>query len=612
MRTRLHWMNWLLFLGLLFLDSPSLAAGNLEGPSGTRVHHGWVSLDGRVQISSGIGPAAELDCEGQPDLAFSFSETASPELLNLDLDGQREGQILLQLTITDTCGSGSASFEYFHDSEVGLPGFGPGISVSPSATQLTLPLEPGASRSLTIQYRMDGDQALSSRWRLIGEQITFVVDQSLGQASRRRALAQVNFRGNVVVPEDFTGRQLRRLIDAGTALNRACRRAQEGTRLFEVCETIRERATSGERQQQAARAFDGNALTGIARLAELGGRIQNRNLSQRLSARRSGSRGFSASGLSLSVNGQHFDTRFLPMSLRNNDSDGGGSRLLGERWGAFINGDIALGKRNDREKEPALDFDSWGVTAGIDYRFDRGAIAGLALGYGRSRSDLDSDGSQVDADQWSVQLFGSLDLADKLYIDGTLGTVRGGFDQTRVVDLSGIGSLTREQASGSTDTREWSASVAINYRWLLDSGWTITPFARFLYADIEVDGFSESGSVFDFSYPDQSFTSEQWSAGLRAQRAFSLERSIVLPFINVHWQYEAGLDGYSVQPSLTGTDILGPTVEVNDPDRDTGRIDVGLSWVLQSGNQFFLHYSGLVFDRDRTENALFIGARREF
>ncbi len=576
--------------------------------------HGMVTHSGQVRaLGSGSALHGSLDCENQPDLAFTFSETASPELLVLDLDGQRQGLINLVLSITGTCGSGSASFDYFHESEVGLPGFGPGISVSPGAAQLTIPLQAGASRSLQISYQLEGDRALSSRWRLIGEQITFVLENSFGQASARRALAQISFRGNVVIPDDFTGRDLRRLRDAGTALNRACRRAAPGSRLEDVCTRIRENATTPGRQQQAASAFDGNALASIARVAELGGKIQNRNVSQRLADRRQGNGGFSARGLTLSLADHQIDSRFLPLSLQGTSSDSdSGSRLFGERWGTFINGNIAFGERDSREKEPGLDFDSWGITGGIDYRYGNGSVAGIAAGYGKSHSDLDQDGGKTNSDHWSLQLFGSFDFAENFYVDATLGALRGKFDQTRIVDLSGIGPLSREVSTGSTNTHEWSASLAINYRWQLKNGWTLTPFGRFLYADIEIDGFGESGSVFSFSFPDQSFESQQWSAGLRASKAVNLERGVMLPFANLTWQHEAGLDGYSVQPSLSGTDILGPLVEINDPDRNVGRLDLGFSWVFASGNQFFVHYSGLLFDRDRTENALFFGARREF
>ncbi len=597
---------------IAMLLAVSLPANAKSERPGTTIH-GWVSLSGELRLSSGARSslAQTLDCQSNPNLAFSFAETASPEQLTLDLDGPRQGMITVELTITDSCGSGSASFEYRHESLNDLPGFGPGITVSPASTQLSLPLQAGASRSLAVSYSMDGERALSSRWQLVGDGISFIVGESFGQAARRRALAQINFRGSVVITEDFSGRQLRRLRDAGDALNRACRRSEEGTRLREVCETIREQATTTSRQQQAARAFDGNALAALARAADQGGKVQNRNVNQRLAERRAGSTGISTRGLGVSFNGYYFDQSILPLSLQNNEQSGGG-RLLGERWGAFINGDIVLGKRDDRDKEPSLDYDSWGITAGIDYRFDSGSVIGLATGYGRGKADIDLDDGESRSDHYSLQLFGTMDLAPDLYIDATLGTIRGSFDQDRVVDLSGIGSLTRDLATGSTDTREWSASLALNYRWQLESGWTLTPFARFFYADIEIDGFTESGSVFNFSYPDQSVSSEQWSMGLRASRAISLERAIMLPFINLAWQHESGLDGYLVQPNLAATSILGPTVELSDPDRNTGRIDIGLSWVFQSGNQLFINYSGLLMDRDRSENALFLGARREF
>ena len=89
----------------------------------------------------------------------------------------------------------------------------------------------------------------------------------------------------------------------------------------------------------------------------------------------------------------------------------------------------------------------------------------------------------------------------------------------------------------------------------------------------------------------------------------------MLPFANLTWQHEAGLGGYSIQPSLSGTDILGPTVEINDPDRNVGRLDLGFSadGYLASGQSVLRSLQRpAVRQVTRTENALFFGARREF
>ena len=194
----------------------------------------------------------------------------------------------------------------------------------------------------------------------------------------------------------------------------------------------------------------------------------------------------------------------------------------------------------------------------------------------------------------------------------TAGYSKTDFNQQRVVDLSGIGSLSREVASGATSSEQYSGSASVNYRVRLDNGLMLTPYGQLYIADVSIDGFSETGSVFAFDYPDQSFTSQLWSAGMRGSRAFSRERFILSPYVDLSVQHQSGIDAYSLQPTLTGTSIFGPAVEISDPDRTFGRLDAGLSWVFPAGSQMFFSYSAMLFERHTTQHAFFFGGRWEF
>jgi len=53
-------------------------------------------------------------------------------------------------------------------------------------------------------------------------------------------------------------------------------------------------------------------------------------------------------------------------------------------------------------------------------------------------------------------------------------------------------------------------------------------------------------------------------------------------------------------------------VEINDPDRNFARVDLGLSWVFLSGQQLFVSYSTLLAESDTTRHSIFFGFRGEF
>ncbi|MCC5865810.1 MAG: autotransporter outer membrane beta-barrel domain-containing protein [Wenzhouxiangella sp.] len=597
------------YLSALFIVS-FLPTAEAAVRSGVVMKSGEIRMMSASRLQSGHG---DIDCETDGNLAFRFTEEVSPDSVRLVSGRAEQGRIEIRVRIDASCGAGTASFEYGHQRSQGDEP-GSAVSLSPRNPMLSVPLSAGATATVAVDYGIISGDFQTAAYTLFGDRITFIIDSTFGQASERRNLATINFLGQVVDPDRFDPEMDRRIREASDALNEACAQAEMGTMLDQTCEEIRANATTTVLMRRAANAFDANALTSVPRASGQGALIQTQNVGDRLETIRAGGGSpgmLSINGLSFNLNGQRFDAHWIPGLFQFEDEDRSAT-LFGQRWGAFVNGNISIGSRKSRGKESGFDFDSWGLTSGVDYRFDNGAVAGASVGFSRYQSDLDEDGGSLDGDTWSFQLFGSVNIGEDFYIDLTAGYARTDFDQSRVVDLSGIGSLTRQVAEGSTKTDEWSASIAANYRISLNNGLTITPYGQFYYADIDIGSFSEMGSVFSFTYPSQNVTSNLWTAGVRASRAFSMDRGILLPFADISWQYESGLDGYTVIPRLMGSNADGASIEINNPDRSFGRLDTGLSWVLHSGNQFFVSYSALLFDRDTTRHSLFVGARWEF
>jgi len=598
--------SWLLIGGVALVLLGSLEAAE------ARTQSGAVYADGQVQ-RSGAGVAS---CGSNDDLVFTFTESVTPDVLDLERRDREQAQAEVRVVIDEVCEPGQANFDYAHRSVAGGGEIGVDIAIQPRATSIVVPIEPGASGSAQVTYEalpLDDPGPDDKRFELVATGIGFIAGQIFGNVQRDEALAAITViedPGPPLPPPQIPD-QGSRLGDAGGAFNEACAAADADSDFAAVCAEIASLELTDDEVRQIAEAFDPHELAAIPTASSEGGRIQTANVNTRIAELRSGATGVSLSGVALAYNGQTFDTSWLPADALD-EAGGGGSSLLSDRLGAFVNGEISLGERDRRGKEVGFDFDSWGITAGVDYRLDSGSFFGLSLGWSEYDADIDADGGSTDAETITVQGYGSYSFTDAFYVDATLGWSSTDVTQRRVVDLSGIGSLTRTVARGSTDARQYSASLVANYRVALEGAWSVTPYGEFLFAWNDIDGFRETGSPFALEFDDQDFSSETLGLGLRASRAISFESGVLSPYLDASFRHESGNDGYLLEPRLFEAGAFGPTVEIEDPDRNFGRVDVGASWVFLSGQQLFVSYSTLLAESDTTRHSIFFGFRGEF
>ncbi len=572
---------------------------------------------GRIEVSSGgarLASAASCD----DGLLFVFSETAQPDPLSISRrdDQQRTGTVTLDVRIDSVCpgvSGGQASFEYLHQAQNGGL-IGTDIEISGLISPVVLALAVGQSSAQTIAYEAAGTSSQDHVFQLAGQQVSFFGGGAFGSVSQPRILAEIRVAGaRFINPQDPAVVNRPREAAALEALSQACSSEMASPELRSACNSVS--GAEGEAAVQLARAFDPHELAAVPGSATEVATIQTANVSGRLAALRGGSTGLSVDGLSLSYNGMRLDGGWLPVSLVNRlNATDEESTLFGQQWGVFVNGDISIGSRGERGKEVGFDFNSWGLTSGVDYRFGRGHVLGAAVGYSRYEADLDDDGGTLDTETWTVQGYGSYQFSDALYLDLTLGYGRPEFDQERVIDLRGFGDLGRQVVRGSTDGRQINGSLALNYRLVMGGGWAVTPYGQFRYAHTEIDGFAETGgSPFALAFPDQTVVSRVLSGGARVSRAFNLRSSVLVPFADLALEYEAGQSSFSLRPELVASPgLFGPMVEISSPDRSFGRLDLGASWLFQGGAQVFFSYSALLLERDTRRHTFFVGARLAF
>jgi outer membrane autotransporter protein len=353
---------------------------------------------------------------------------------------------------------------------------------------------------------------------------------------------------------------------------------------------------------------------------------QNRNLSSRISALQQGVRmGLSAGGLSFHLDGETLPAgRLADGWLRQLANSGGGgagsdSIFASGRLGVFINGNVSLGDRDRTSNQEGFDFQTNGITLGADYRFTDHLVLGAAVGYMNNNTHLDAGGGRLDADGYSLSLYGTFFQDSGLYLDGIASFGSIDYDQRRNIRYN-IESVSVDQtASSDFDGDQWSASFGGGYsfsRGALAFG----PTARIEYVNTDVDAYEETmsnptadGGGWATRIESQEVDSFTLQLGGDLSYAISRSWGVLLPQVHVEWVHEFDDDAQSV----VGHFLLDPSstafsLNTDSPDSDYVNLDLGVSAQFAHGRSAYINYRKLIGYRDLDMDSYSAGVRLEF
>jgi outer membrane autotransporter protein len=349
---------------------------------------------------------------------------------------------------------------------------------------------------------------------------------------------------------------------------------------------------------------------------------QRQNLSTRLSALRSGVTGLSVRGLAFEVDGQTVpglagmgvDGVGGAASADENPLFAGGGRL-----GAFINGTVSSFDKDATSNEEGFDGDSWSLTGGLDYRFRDNLIGGLAVGYYSSNNDVDNNGGSLDADGYSLSLYGTYYHGDSFYVDGIVTYGSNDYDQRRNIRYQIGGVNVSQSATADYNGDQWSAAVNAGYM-LSNGAWSYGPALRLEYVSAHVDGYAErisnpnaNGGGWATRLDDLDQESLTSTLGFDVSRAFSASWGVITPQLYLGWTHEYRNSPISVNGSFiqdpTGS-VFGITGDDPDPDYFNGRI--GASAQFPGGGTAFLYYNKVFGYRDLDVDTVGAGVRLTF
>ncbi len=298
-------------------------------------------------------------------------------------------------------------------------------------------------------------------------------------------------------------------------------------------------------------AFDSLSPQGFTAMPLVGAGTANTqagNLQSRFGALRNGVGGGFNGGLSLFdpsgvmdwVNQQPRFASMLPMEqelamTKETLTSGIMRRSTDNPWGVFVEGAGQFVGVNANQNASGYHVTSAGLTVGMDrqvldpttYPHDQ-LVVGVAMGYANSSTYL-ANNSRVDVNGAQGNVYG-LWFKDGWHAEAMGGGGANIYDTKRRV----LG----QDATGSPQGYDLQGMLGGGYDWHIGE-WTFGPRASAQYTTVNIDGFTESGSLAPLTIGSQSMDSLLTQVGMHVSRQFAVEKTLWIPDLSLAWQHES-------------------------------------------------------------------------
>lgn len=287
----------------------------------------------------------------------------------------------------------------------------------------------------------------------------------------------------------------------------------------------------------------------------------------------------------------------------------GGDMLREEsRLGIFLNGRAEFGDKDSTTNEVGFDFNTQGLTFGVDYRFNRNFVWGGSLGYSNTDSEFYESGGELETETFTLATYGNYYPAQRSYIDWIVSYGTTDFDMRRNIVFGPVDTT----AVSQTDGEHWTASVSsgMDFR---HKGLMFGPLVRADYLNADIDGFvEEGGSGLGLAIDEQSVESFTGAVGGQASMTLSRSWGILTPGVRLEWEHEF-LDDERLMTARFASAPGSPfVIGTDDPDRDYFNFGVNLAALFRGGTTAFIDYERVLAQDTIERNILNFGVRWQF
>lgn len=261
-------------------------------------------------------------------------------------------------------------------------------------------------------------------------------------------------------------------------------------------------------------------------------------------------------------------------------------------WGFFFNGRLSFGDSPRLGRRPGFDFETQGLTAGVDRRIGSDWVLGAALGYTSSETEIERQTGRLDLEGQSLSVYATY-FTDRWYVDGVFTHGENEYRVDRVVFLPRpFRGRDRLVATGSPDATQTALNVGFGYDFRLADAGTVSGFLRANWTRAEIDSFTETGALlFNLQYDEQVLDSLLGEVGAELSYPFSFSWGVLQPLLRVAWlhEFEDDPDVLRARFALTRLDRRF-RLEFERPDRDFLNVAVGATATFPRSWAAFFQY----------------------
>jgi autotransporter-associated beta strand protein len=229
----------------------------------------------------------------------------------------------------------------------------------------------------------------------------------------------------------------------------------------------------------------------------------------------------------------------------------------------------------------AYDITTGGVTVGLDYRFSDILSAGIMGGYQNTQTGLVNNGD-ISVNGGKSGLYAT--YHESGWYANALAT--GGLDSysARRTALGG-------DARGTTDGAEFEGYLGGGYD-LTRGSWIFGPTAKIQYSYVNINSFTETGSLAPLNINSQSDNSLVSRLGGHVSYKAQIGGVTVTPDLSVEWEHQYLENHYTVTSSFASG--IGGPFSVSGPrtGSDSARVGAGVNVQLSERVSTFLYYNG--------------------
>jgi outer membrane autotransporter protein len=246
-------------------------------------------------------------------------------------------------------------------------------------------------------------------------------------------------------------------------------------------------------------------------------------------------------------------------------------------------GYVSFGSADPTAQRSGIDFNTSGVSAGVDYRLGRNFIAGIGVGYGRDSTRIGDRGTRSDAEAYNVAAYGSYRPLGNIFIDGLVGYGAMRFNSQRFVLDDGA------LVFGTRNGSQVFSSLTASYQFRFD-GLMLSPYGRINAAWLTLDAFTETGGLGgSLTYSSQTANFYTAVLGLRGKYTFLTDWGSIAPRFRVEYNHDfAGTSTIFLQYA----DLIGPiySLTTSPASRDRATFGVGTDLMIRDQHRLALDY----------------------